>query len=310
MSPFMASRKRRGFTLVELLVVIAIIGTLVALLLPAVQAARESARRASCLNNLKQLGLASHNYHDANKKFPTAARLPIDVSGRPTGGTNLWVELLRYFEQGNLYDKWDYDDNRNNVVDGINATQAQVIEILLCPSDPLTEPVSEYTAGSIAWAWGYYGLSSYGGNGGKRTVLTGGPPHFSRMARDGVFFIGSCVGLKDITDGASNTLLFGERFHRDDGIRPAPSGSLAGRSSCRRFGDGGDLSRTQEPMRTSRSAPPCRSTTGCRQVEISPRWRIGSAPLAAAIRAELTSPSRMARHALWLRTCHLKYYRR
>ncbi|MBA3484325.1 MAG: DUF1559 domain-containing protein [Pirellulales bacterium] len=215
--------KRRGFTLVELLAVIAIIGVLVALLLPAVQAARESARRSSCLINLRQLALASHNYHDVNKKFPTGVRLPIDVSGRPTGGTNVCVELLPYFEQNNLYDEWDYEDNRNNVAGGSDATQAQVIQILLCPSDPLPQPVSQYTESSFSWSWGFYGLASYGGNGGKRSAMAGGAPDFPRMARDGVFFIGSFVGLKDITDGASNTLLFGERIHDDpefDRLRP------------------------------------------------------------------------------------------
>ena len=79
----------------------------------------------SCLNNIKQLALASLNYHDANKKFPTGARLPIDVSGRPTGGTNLWVELLPYFEEDSLFKNWDFNDNRNNVAGGTNAIQAK-----------------------------------------------------------------------------------------------------------------------------------------------------------------------------------------
>src|SRR5688572_31785308 len=92
------SRTRCAFTLVELLVVIAIIGLLIALLVPAVQAAREAARRGSCLNNLKQQALAAHHYHGSRGKFPTGGRLPIDIGGKPTGGTNLWVELLPHFE--------------------------------------------------------------------------------------------------------------------------------------------------------------------------------------------------------------------
>src|SRR5262249_52792807 len=105
---------RRGFTLVELLVVIAIIAVLIGLLLPAVQKVREAANRTQCLNNLKQIALAAQNYHDARRKFPTGAHLPVDVRGRPTEGTTLWVELLPYFEQDNLYKQWDRDDNRNN----------------------------------------------------------------------------------------------------------------------------------------------------------------------------------------------------
>jgi prepilin-type processing-associated H-X9-DG protein len=206
-------------TLVELLVVIAIIGLLVGLLLPAVQAARESARRASCLNNLRQLGVAAHQHHDVSKKFPTGLRIPVvDASGRPADGTNLFVELLLYFEQDELHRRWDYKDNRNNVAGGTNATQAQVIEILLCPSDPLPARVVELTAAvwrPPAWARGSYGLSSYGGSSGKRSMNPGTPPDFLGISRDGMFFLDSSVRLADATDGSSKTFLFGERFHDD-----------------------------------------------------------------------------------------------
>jgi prepilin-type N-terminal cleavage/methylation domain-containing protein/prepilin-type processing-associated H-X9-DG protein len=208
---------RRGFTLIELLVVIAIIAVLIGLLLPAVQKVRESANRAQCLNNLKQAALAAHNYHDAREQFPVGVRLPVMVGDRPTGGATLWVELLPYFEQDNLYKQWDNIDDRNNV-GGTNARSAQVIKILLCPSDPLPEPVVQLTAANWhtpSWSWGSYGMSSYGGNAGKRSVYWGPPPTFPYMTRDGVFFIDSRVRLTDITDGASNTFLFGERYHRD-----------------------------------------------------------------------------------------------
>lgn len=207
---------RRGFSLIELLVVIAIIAVLTGLLLVAVQAARQAASRVQCLNNMKQLAIASHNFHDAMGRFPTGARLSIDDGSRPTLGTNVWVELLPFIEQDNLHRKWDLADNRNNVAGGRDATQAQVIKILLCPSDPLPETVTLVTKGRLPpWAYGFYGMSSYGGNAGKRSALTGGPPAFPRLSRDGIFFIGSRVRVADIRDGTGFTLLFGERYHRD-----------------------------------------------------------------------------------------------
>jgi prepilin-type N-terminal cleavage/methylation domain-containing protein/prepilin-type processing-associated H-X9-DG protein len=209
-------RKRQGLTLIELLVVIAIIAILIALLVPAVQKVREAANRASCLNNLKQIALAAHDYHDAYKKFPTGARVSVMVDDRPTGGTNLWVELLPYIEQDNLYKKWDSFDNRNNVAGEKNATQAQLIPLLLCPSDSLPHRVIDSTIpNQPTWSDGFYAMISYGGNGGKRTVPAKPPPGFEGMTRDGIFFIDSCVRIADITDDTSNTFLFGERYHRD-----------------------------------------------------------------------------------------------
>jgi prepilin-type N-terminal cleavage/methylation domain-containing protein/prepilin-type processing-associated H-X9-DG protein len=208
----MSAERRTAFTLVELLVVIAIIGVLVALLLVAIQAARESARRASCLNNLRNLGLASLNYHDLKKHSPIGALVPIGASvsinvAQPTRRTNLWIELLPYIEENNLSKKWDYYDFRKNGVGGRNAPQAQVIQILLCPSD-LLEPVFEFT-GTTPSDSIFYGMSSYGGNAGKRSVRS------SEQTKDGVFFMDRSVRLADIKDGGSKTLLVGERYHHD-----------------------------------------------------------------------------------------------
>lgn len=226
MCQFFKTARRRGFTLPELLVVIAIIATLLGLLLPAVQKVRAAADRMTCLSNLRQLAIAAHTYHGDHGRFAIGASLPIDVSGVPTRGTNHWVELLPYFEQDNLYKQWAYNDNRNNVAGGRNATQAQVIKILICPSDPLPERVwklTSVTGLSPPWAWGFYGLSSYGGNAGKRSVFTGLGPSYPFMSRDGIFYIDSCVRLTGIIDGTSNTFLFGERIHDDpefDRLRP------------------------------------------------------------------------------------------
>src|SRR6187401_2012499 len=102
------SRRFRGFTLIELLVVIALIAILIGLLLPAVQKVREAAARTQCANNLKQFGLAAHNYHGATGRFPTGARPSVMVNGVPAQGTNVWVELFPHLEQDNLHRAWDF----------------------------------------------------------------------------------------------------------------------------------------------------------------------------------------------------------
>src|SRR5262249_47486016 len=168
------------------------------------------------------IALAAHNYHDDHEQFPTGVHLPVLVGDRPTGGTNLWVQLLPYLEQDNLQKRWDPEDNRTNV-GGMNSTSAQVIKTLLCPSD-LGKSVAYLTVvGATAWTYGFYGLSSYGGNAGKRSYQAGATPDYPRLTRDGIFWIDSRVCFADITDGTSTTLLFGERFRydpEDDRRRP------------------------------------------------------------------------------------------
>jgi prepilin-type N-terminal cleavage/methylation domain-containing protein/prepilin-type processing-associated H-X9-DG protein len=209
---FATPSHRRGFTLIELLVVIAITAVLIGLLLAAVQQVRAAAARVQCLNNLKQIALAAHHYHGDHERFP-AGLIPADHdAGRFAGVTNLWVELLPYFEQANLQRKWDYNDYRNNLVGGPAATTAQVVKLLVCPSDSLPTPPVWHLQPPPPddWFGGYYGLSSYGGNGGTLAFNWDGP-----TSNDGIFFLASHIRLADITDGSSQTFLFGERYHRD-----------------------------------------------------------------------------------------------
>lgn len=204
---------RRAFTLVELLVVIAIIGTLVALLLPAVQAAREAARRSQCQSHIRQLAIGSHNFHDVRGTFPPGV-YQLSFSGAPKfRGVSLFVDLLPYIEQNNLAEGWDRTDPLNNTLGAELSKTATKLKVLLCPSDVI--PSNPINSGSNRW----YGLTSYGGNGGSRSY----DPQFA--TNDGIFHVigpgsqtaptGSPVRMADVIDGLSNTVCFGERSHFD-----------------------------------------------------------------------------------------------
>ncbi len=186
---------RRGMTLVELLVVIFIIGLLSALLLPAIQAASEKARRMQCRNNLKQLGLAVHQYHEAFQSTPLGGCLLQGTD--PSVG--IFVRLLPYIEQGPLYEQWDQSDW---VIAPSNRRLGEAqIATLQCPSNVDSDPIiDDGGLGPIR-----YGRTSYQGNLGSLT-----PPQLSAGKHNGNFYLDSGVRFADITDGLSQTLLFGE----------------------------------------------------------------------------------------------------
>ena len=201
--------KPRGFTLVELLVVIAIIGILIALLLPAVQAAREAARRAQCINNLKQIGLALHNYHDAAKALPTGA-LKKYVNGSLTNTAWGWNALsLPQLEQQPLYDALQVGQRSLYATVGdpsILPLMQQPIPSLLCPSDNVTE-----LGGSRPVNGQSLIVANYVANSSSDNFVADGDGHDPTV--EGLFLINQdrAVRFAHIQDGLSNTFAVGER---------------------------------------------------------------------------------------------------
>jgi prepilin-type N-terminal cleavage/methylation domain-containing protein len=232
-----APSKRCAFTLVELLVVIAIIGILIALLLPAVQAARESARRTQCINKLKQFGLGLHNHADVNKRFPPAALnrvLGVENSPPhdpeylawkalhpgatiPTGyyGWSHWVHLLPYLEQGAKYEEIDTDFNHNSTANQWDAANLAALRAMkdfwVCPSE-----VNKIPPGNID-----LGKQTYRGNHGRYPQTD--------VRNDGMFIFNEQIpfvdrkdrskwgrALNDVLDGLSNTAAASERALGDE----------------------------------------------------------------------------------------------
>lgn len=202
-------RQRNGFTLVELLVVIAIIGVLVGLMLPAVQSGREAARRMSCQNNLKQLGLSAHNFESAWQRFPTGSESK-PFPGAPSHPHNFYrwsalAHLTPYLEQSNAYNTIDLETPLYPPTYQItpqNAIAASLlVPMFLCPSD-FGRPVSQFQDSSgSTYDWG---PTNYAGNAG--TGVNGGTAYRA----DGIFYINSSTRFASITDGSSQTILFSE----------------------------------------------------------------------------------------------------
>jgi prepilin-type N-terminal cleavage/methylation domain-containing protein len=200
--------KRRGFTLIELLVVIAIIAILIALLVPAVQKVREAAARVQCLNNLKQIGLALHNFHDTEKGFPPAA-----VYLNSSDSWSVHAHLLPYLEQDALAASinWNAPPQAQPAITSVR------VAVYICPSE-----INDRSSGPTY-------PTSYAANFGTWFVWNGA----TGQSSDGAFLVNGRTRMTDFTDGTSSTLAFAEvrasmRFFQDSGIPGSPNAAQPG----------------------------------------------------------------------------------
>jgi len=273
----MRSRIRHGFTLIELLVVIAIIAVLIALLLPAVQAAREAARRAQSNNNLKQIGLAMHNYHSANNSFPQGQSQSASAIGYAGGyaGWTEWsaqAEMLGYMEQAPVYNAINFNFCGGYGYGSLaNITGwTSVVNTFMCPSDNQVDkggpPVSS-VATAVGWGQSVWppGTNNYRGSVGTTTSVYGWSTGYACCGPDplnlnvppgsavvppfstGLFVYLLSFGIRDCTDGTSNTIAYSESLvgdvtnnfsnlaaHRNNsavGVTAAASGEVADASA-------------------------------------------------------------------------------
>jgi prepilin-type N-terminal cleavage/methylation domain-containing protein/prepilin-type processing-associated H-X9-DG protein len=276
-------QKRSGFTLVELLVVIAIIGILVALLLPAIQAAREAARRAQCVNGQKQLILAFHEYHDSHKMFPAGrqgcdgnlvypacqvANAGTDEYGNNLGqsGASGLLHILPYLEEQALFDLyhadkvsiWSGGANWYNNLD-IQKALATRVAGFICPSDNDLAPTSEYaheiparTLASIEVVPGSYALCAGSVGPPNSPTTIGGITYDPKFSNTGIFFYVKQIKISQITDGTSKTFFVGETVN----------GHLASSSNIPSNGSRGNLLRTTaNPLNNVPDVPPDQNRT-------------------------------------------------
>ena len=203
----MQNKRKQGFTLIELLVVISIIAILIGLLLPAVQSARDAARRAQCVNNLKQIGLALHNYDATHKVFPPGYVSLFDSASNDLGPGWGWsAMLLPQLEQANVANAINF---QVAIEQPVNQTSRLVVfNNLFCPSD------------TVAPAW--WAMKRQPSGVPTQQICQVAPSNYAAMYGttdpgidgDGIFFRNSNIGLKEITDGSSQTIAVGERSHK------------------------------------------------------------------------------------------------
>jgi len=228
--------RKRGFTLIELLVVIAIIAILIALLLPAVQQAREAARRTQCKNNLKQLGLALHNYHDVYNTLPIGA-----VGSDQWGwGMSWYMRILPYLEQAPVYNQltfsgthygWTWNGTAEGGANGRVLAQSSIPGVI-CPSSPLR--AKRDSGDHVIPNAQYYGISGpANGNGYTNPTnkqitccgCCGGQQATGVFSSSGTFAIAETFGFKDMVDGTSNTMAVGEASNFVFDAAPASGGT-------------------------------------------------------------------------------------